>query len=171
MHSDLEHQGIGRWLGIASEHPRPSQHEAAPYAWEEFKRRSVQREVTRRRTQRWIAVTAAALIGIPAAILFWSHSSRIGSELTETSTKPSEATDATVAEQWLASLPSDPAVVRVGTRAAVSGLEDRIAQLDDILSAARIQGARPGRLDALQAERARLLKSLVQVRYAEELAR
>jgi hypothetical protein len=114
---------------------------------------------------------AAALIGISAVALFWNHSSRRDRGVTVISSKASESTDARVAEQWLASLPSDPAVVRVGTRAAVSGLEDRIAQLDDILSAARIEGARPGRLNALQEERARLLKSLVQVRYAEELAR
>ena len=171
MHSDLEHQGIARWLGTVPEGTGSSHHAAAPYAWEEFTRRSVLREMTRRRTQQWVAGMAGALIGISAVVLFWNHSNLIVSEVTDTSPKPPLDTDVRAAEQWLANLPRDPVVVRVGTRAAVSGLEDRIAQLDDILTAARIKGAHPGRLHALQEERARLLKSLVQVRYAEELAR
>ena len=58
----------------------------------------------------------------------------------------------------------------LGPRAAVSGLEDRIAQLDDQLSAARLEPAQAGRLYALQQERTRLMGALVQVRYAETLA-
>ena len=73
-------------------------------------------------------------------------------------------------EHWLASLPSEPAVVHVGTRAAVTGLEDRIAQVDDLLSAARLDQAQPARLLALQQARTRLVGALVQVRYAETLA-
>jgi len=52
----------------------------------------------------------------------------------------------------------------------VTGLEDRIAQLDDLLSAARLERTQRARLDALQQERTRLLGALVQVRYAETLA-
>jgi hypothetical protein len=73
-------------------------------------------------------------------------------------------------EHWLASLPSEPAVVHVGTRAAVTGLEDRIAQVDDLLSAERLDEAHPARLLALQQARTRLVGALVQVRYAETLA-
>jgi hypothetical protein len=73
-------------------------------------------------------------------------------------------------EHWLAGLPDDPALVRVGSRAAVTGLEDSIAQLDDLLSAERVERAQPARLDALQQERARLVGALIQVRYAETLA-
>jgi hypothetical protein len=73
-------------------------------------------------------------------------------------------------EGWLASLPREPAVVRVGTRAAVAGLEDRIAQVDDLLTAVRLDRAQPGRLAALQQERMRLVGSLAQVRYAEVVA-
>jgi hypothetical protein len=47
-------------------------------------------------------------------------------------------------------------------------LEDRIAQVDDLLSAA--QAARAPQLQALQQERTRLVGTLVQVRYAETLA-
>jgi hypothetical protein len=70
-------------------------------------------------------------------------------------------------ESWLASLPREPAVVRVGTRAAVAGLEDRIAQVDDLMTSVGIDGVRPDRLAALQQARLRLVGSLAQVRYAE----
>jgi len=70
-------------------------------------------------------------------------------------------------EMWLASLPPEPVVVRVGTRAAVARLEDRIAQVDDLLTTVRLEGTRPDGLVALQAERARLVGSLAQVRFAE----
>lgn len=73
------------------------------------------------------------------------------------------------AERWLESRPAEPAVVRVGAYAAVAGLEDRIAQLDDLLSAARAEGMQPSRLSALEAQRTRLVSSLAQVRYAEIL--
>jgi hypothetical protein len=74
------------------------------------------------------------------------------------------------AEHWLASLPPEPIIVKFGTRAAVTGLEDRIAQLDDLMTAANASHVQPARLSALQQERGRLVDSLVQVRYAEALA-
>jgi hypothetical protein len=73
-------------------------------------------------------------------------------------------------ELWLATLPREPVVVRVGTRAAVTRLEDRIAQVDDLLTSVRLDGVRPDRLEVLQRERARLVGSLAQVRYAEVVA-
>ncbi len=73
-------------------------------------------------------------------------------------------------EHWLGSLPEDPPLVRVGSRAAVTGLEDRIAQLDDLLSTVRLERTQPARLAALQQERTRLVGALIQVRYAETLA-
>jgi hypothetical protein len=72
-------------------------------------------------------------------------------------------------ERWLASLPDNPALVQVGPRAAVTGLEDRLAQVDDLLSAERIDRARPAHLLALQQEHRLLVSSLAQVRYAEQL--
>ncbi len=80
------------------------------------------------------------------------------------------ATRARAIESWLATLPREPAVIRVGTRAAVAGLEDRIAQVDDLMTSVRIDGMRPDRLAALQQERLRLVGSLAQVRYAEVVA-
>ena len=73
-------------------------------------------------------------------------------------------------QSWLATLPREPVVVRVGTRAAVARLEDNIAQVDDLLTAVRLDGREPERLAALQRERVRLMGSLAQVRYAEVLA-
>ena len=73
-------------------------------------------------------------------------------------------------ERWLASLPSEPVIVRFGTRVAVTSLEDRIAQVDDLLTAANFGDVQPARLAALQQERGRLVNSLAQVRYAEALA-
>jgi len=73
-------------------------------------------------------------------------------------------------ESWLATLPREPVVVRVGTRAAVARLEDRIAQVDDLLTSVRLDGMGPDRLAALQQERVRLVGSLAQVRYAEVVA-
>ncbi len=72
-------------------------------------------------------------------------------------------------EIWLASLPSEPPVVRVGTRTAVARLEDRIAQVDDLMNSVRIEGAPPDNLAVLQQERNRLVGSLARVRYAEEI--
>jgi len=63
-----------------------------------------------------------------------------------------------------------PAVVSVDTHAAVALLEDRIAFVDDVLSHESVEGAPASHIAALQRERARLVDSLVQVRYAESLA-
>jgi hypothetical protein len=73
-------------------------------------------------------------------------------------------------ESWLAALPRERAVVRVGTRAAVAGLEDQIAQVDDLMTSMRIEGSSGDRLADLQRERLRLVGSLAQVRYAEVVA-
>jgi hypothetical protein len=73
-------------------------------------------------------------------------------------------------ESWLATLPREPVVVRVGTRADIARLEDRIAQVDDLLTSVSLEGRQPDRLAALQRERVRLVGSLAQVRYAEVLA-
>jgi len=73
-------------------------------------------------------------------------------------------------ERWLAAQPAEPAIVRVGTRAAVMTLEDRIAWADDTLTSMRAKGGEPDRARALQYERDRLVNSLAQVRYAETLA-
>jgi hypothetical protein len=52
----------------------------------------------------------------------------------------------------------------------VSRLQDQIAALDDLMSVERAAGEQPGRLDALEHQRAQLVSSLAQVQYAEMLA-
>jgi hypothetical protein len=79
------------------------------------------------------------------------------------------ATRARAIESWLATLPREPAVVRVGTHADVTRLQDRIAQVDDLLTSLRVDGRQPDRLAALQRQRVQLVGSLAQVRYAEVL--
>ena len=65
---------------------------------------------------------------------------------------------------------AEPAVVRVGTRSAVADLEDRIALVDDVLSDEGLEAGNSVHIVALQHERARLVNSFAQVRYAETLA-
>jgi hypothetical protein len=67
-------------------------------------------------------------------------------------------------------LAREPAIVRVSTRLAVTGLEDRLASLDDVLNSEQLRDAHDPRLSALRRERAQMLSSLEQVRYAEDLA-
>ena len=153
---------------------------AQPYGFAEFERRSRERARAARRTMptgAFLAVVIAAgvlalalrlaapapqgparPVGVEAAGPAWLAAGEAGT-----------AAGTEVMEQWLATLPREPAVVRVGTRAAVTGLEDRIAQVDDLLSVARVEQARPARLAALQQERTRLVGTLLQVRYAETL--
>ena len=163
---------------------------AQPYGWDEFRRRAQQRAAvaTRRavNVQTYLAV-AAVLVMVAVGLATWMRLTRsdvtqsvvdrapsetnrrilersVGSDSSDTVDRRAEA-----AELWLAGLPSEPGVVRVGTRSAVTGLEDRIAQLDDFLSTARVEGLQPATLADIEKQRALLIKSLVQVRYAETL--
>jgi len=161
---------------------------AQPYDWTEFRRRARERAaaVARRDANaRTTLAVAAALVLAVVGIAIWMRFTRSGGPpdiagypMAETDWRVFEGdagsvsgTDAraNAAERWLASLPTEPVVVRVGTRAAVTGLEDRIAQLDDYLSAARVAGVQPAKLVDVEAQRALLVRSLVQVRYAETL--
>jgi hypothetical protein len=166
MHPDLDQQrSLARRL-------RELPDEAAqPYGWREFQRRSG----ARRRAGQGLAggralatasVLALGIIAVWTRLGGWSPQS---ARLTPEALPPLAGRTAAM-EHWLASLPSEPAVVHVGTRAAVTGLEDRIAQVDDLLSVERLDEAHPARLLALQQARTRLVGALVQVRYAETLA-
>jgi hypothetical protein len=187
MHTDIDQQkeAVVRRLRQLPDEMRP------PYNWQEFQRRSQQRTTAARggaprsqlarcsepldgRTRRYAAI-AAVLVAVAGGIAVWT--ARIAangdSALAVSAATPDlqlSAARSTAIEGWLASLPRDPAVVHVGTRAAVAGLEDRIAQVDDLLTAVRLDRAQPDRLAALQQERVRLVGSLAQVRYAEVVA-
>jgi hypothetical protein len=142
-----------------------------PYDWIEFRRRARARlnaAAHRRAMHRAYAVTAAAFALVVVGLAAWIRGRETPMSY-RVQPAPAVEARADAAERWLASLPSEPVVVDVGTRAAVAGLEDRIAQLDDVLSEARVEGTQPAQLVALEEQRARLVNSLVQVRYAETL--
>jgi hypothetical protein len=147
---------------------------AQPYDFSEFERRNrVRARAARRRAHGGRLVLAAvALLALLLVSVRGFGPSAIPVPLVTTvptSSQTAAAVRADAMEHWLATLPSEPGVVQVGTRAAVTGLEDRIAQVDDLLSAARVARPPPARLLALQQERSRLVGTLVQVRYAENL--
>ncbi len=178
MHTELEHSRcVARLL-------RELPDEAArPYDWREFQRRAHAAPAAAARVAAVRALAAAIVIAL--AVL--ATAIRLGSgprpphppaaTVTAESAAPAAAGDASAAERdaaaalyWLERLPHEPAVVRVGTRAAVETLEDHIAQVDDLLTTGRAGSAPAARLRVLQQERAQLVNSLVQVRYAETLA-
>jgi hypothetical protein len=175
MHSDLEQEA--RLARLLRELPEEA---AQPYAFGEFQRRALERARARRSRAagQLLAAILVIVLGVVALTVRFDRPTPLPrpqavADQREQATPPAPATPAVraeVMERWLASLPSEPALTRVGNRAAVTGLEDRIAQLDDLLSAARAAPATPARLGALQQERARLVGALVQVRYAETLA-
>lgn len=138
----------------------------APYGFDEFCRREAARRRRRRGGRRVVALAALLLLS-GAGFANWTAwrpapaSTRV---LAERAIAPSY-----VDQSWLAALPAEPAVVSVETRMAVADLEDRIAWIDDSLSASGVQGDVLLRIAQLQAERARLVDTLVRVRYAEQL--
>ena len=173
MHPDLDQlRSLARRL-------REMPDEAAqPYGWSEFQRRSGTRTRPGQGLAGGRALAAATVLALGVVAVWtrlggWSPTpprpARAAARLAPEATQPLAAHTFAM-EHWLASLPSEPAVVHVGTRAAVTGLEDRIAQVDDLLSAERLDQAQPALLLALQQARTRLVGALVQVRYAETLA-
>ena len=179
MHPDLDRVGaLTRLLRALPEEAEQ------PYDFGEFQRRARQRARAGRGLAGGQRLAAAAVIAasVIAMLIRFDGSAPPGLRPQAAAGPPPPASAnmawpaatpsvrAEVMERWLASLPTEPAVARVGNRAAVTGLEDRIAQLDDLLSAARAAQAQPARLAALQQERTRLMGALVEVRYAETLA-
>jgi hypothetical protein len=169
MHPDLERprEPGSRLRELADE-------SVMPYDWREFCRRAEQRARRPAVLARGWAVAAIAVTAL-AAIALWAHldapeRQEALTAAAEVQAPPPPGSSGAAAERWLASLPGEPAVVRVGTRAAVIRLEDRIAQVDDLLTVGEVGQAQPAQLSALQQERTRLVGALAQVRYAETLA-
>jgi hypothetical protein len=181
MHTDLESRRTAATL--LRDLPEDA---APPYGWREFQRRA---RTPARASPRLLygAALATALVVLVASgalvIRLAAPDSRavrlapaappaVFSSRDRTSPRelPQIRAAEAGADRWLASLPSEPLLVRVGTRAAVTTLEDRIAQVDDLLSAQRAARAPPAHLLALQQQRLQLVDSLAQVRYAETLA-
>jgi hypothetical protein len=178
MHTELEHeQAVARLL---RELPDPA---ARPYDWHEFRRRAQAAPAAAARVANLRALAAVIVIALAVlatAIRFGAnpHPPRPPAAAVRTDVGPPAAgggasrtePEASAAQQWLEKLPREPALVHVGTRAAVETLEDHIAQVDDLLTTGRAGSAPAERLQVLQRERVQLVNSLVQVRYAETLA-
>lgn len=147
--------------------------DAQPCSWLEFQRRQAQAARPSPLGIPAIATAALALAGV-AFLAVWARLDRgnapAPSGFALPAAQPTVAEDAGAAERWLASLPREPAIVRVGPRADVLRLEDRIAQVDDLLTVGRAKRLQPAHLVALQRERAQLVTALARVRYAETLA-
>ena len=174
MHTDLDEKNIARRLRAAGDEPSE-----VPYDWAEFQRRRRRSMLTRViERNRPAAIAAAVLAAVLVTAVPFLHSSherkpQIAPLDTARLRQPSDLQEQTrtrAIEGWLAGLPQDHAIVRVGAHAAVTSLQDQIAALDDLMSAERVEGAQPTRLDALERQRSQLVNSLAQVQYAEMLA-
>ncbi len=176
--SDLERQETAdRLRKVPTEVP-------PPYDWLEFRRREQIRGLAARSSRAsnglpYLAVAATLLVVVVGTLAFMSHRrpahvlvhAALPAESPRTAYSQRNADWRTEdAERWLASLPPEPVIVRFGTRVAVTRLEDRIAQVDDLLTAANVEDAQPARVAELRQERGLLVNSLAQVRYAEALA-
>ena len=183
MHTDLIEKVIARRLRAAAD-----ESSEAPYGWAEFQRRrrgsrlmrAIERNIDRNRPA---AIVAAIVAAVVVTVLPFVHlGNRLVPTLAPARTSmdhPAAVTDANnpqdsqptrAIEGWLAGLPHDRAVMRVGTHAAVASLQDQIAALDDLMSTERLAGAQPGRLQTLERQRTQLVGSLAQLQYAEMLA-
>jgi hypothetical protein len=143
----------------------------APYDYSEFSRR-----YARRRTRhtllplRWTAAALAVLVG------GWVVQHRLSPMLGEVPTtaiapQPIAAPvlpPASDAERWLNAQPRS-AIVWVPTQMAVTEVEDQIAAMDDELTTAQLSQPHAQQVAILQRDRAQLIESLAQVRYAQDL--
>jgi len=174
MHTDLNEKIIAGRLRAADENQSE-----APYDWAEFQRRrhrsSLTKVIERHRPVAIAAAVLATVLVTAAPYLRPTHVHTPALAPSDTvarndvSDRQEQARTRAI-EGWLARLPHDRVIVRVGTHAAVTGLQDQIAALDDLMSAERAAGAQPSRLDALEQQRAQLVSSLAQLQYAELLA-
>jgi hypothetical protein len=176
MHPDLDPPH-----GLAALLRRLPGEAAPPYGYAEFERRAAARVRAQRRHAggQLLALAAVAVVCTLAVLLRAASQTAVVPDAAprlvtraipgppDDDTPPGGSALAT--QRWLDGLPRQPAMVHVGADAAVMGVEDRIAQVDDLLSAARAAGD-TGRTRALQTERERLMATLVQVRYAHTLA-
>lgn len=189
MHTDLEKIIARRLRAAADESAEP------PYGWTEFQRRRQRSRLTRVIERNRPAAIAAAVLAavVVTAVPFLRSSQEVVSspevrsryEQAQTYVPPfvprdtavhprvgdrQEQTRTRAIEGWLAGLPHNRVIMRVGTHAAVSSLQDQIAALDDLMSSERASNARPGRIEALEHQREQLVSSLAQLQYAEMLA-
>jgi hypothetical protein len=168
MQSDLERSGrLGELLRGLPQEAR------APYNFAEFTRRIEQGK--RGKRSQVLAAAAVVAVAVIALSLRLAATLPSGGGMVQLPSGAAEAPDTAPAqsagaERDSALLTQEPAVARLGPRAAVIRLEDRIAQLDDLLSAAQAAQDAPPTVQALQQERRRVFGTLLQVQSAEAVA-
>jgi hypothetical protein len=149
--------------------------EAPPYDYSEFSHRYSRRR--RQHGQRPLRLLALALVVMGAGWLLRNGVSPLISEVATTAdapVPPSPSAQLPVllptanAEDWLTEHPRQ-ALVKVPAQMAVTELEDQIATIDDQLTTERLEPAQAKQLTLLQRDRAQLVESLAQVRYAQNL--
>lgn len=198
MHSDLVEKSIARRLRAAADESAESPYGWAEF--QRRRQHSRLTRVIERNRPAAVAAAVLAAVAVTAAPFLRSaheirsshevastheapssHEARSGHALASTSAPPGTATRTgltdrqaqartQVIEGWLAGLPHNRVIVRVGTHAAVSSLQDQIAALDDLMSTERVRDAQPSRIEALEQQREQLVSSLAQLQYAEMLA-
>jgi hypothetical protein len=122
---------------------------------------------------RWPLPVAAAVLALAAGLGWWLHGTQRDLIQATAVTLPAPATEAVRAEnarleQLLATLP-ERRVMRGSTAFTVAELEDRLALLDDRLTRVTLEPNAPERSERLWRQRAEVMNSLVQVRYADAI--
>ena len=149
--------------------------EAPPYGYGEFSRRYSRRRA--RQAQAPLRLMAVALAVVVAGgvmkyglgpVMTDVASLRPASQPRSPAFPPGAPMYTGNAERWLDAQPRS-AIVHVPTQMAVTELEDQIAAMDDQLNAVRLSQPQARQVAVLQWDRAQLVESLAQVRYAQIL--
>jgi hypothetical protein len=151
--------------------------EAPPYGYAEFTRRHSRRRA--RQAQAPLRLMAVALAVVVAGWVMKHGLAPVMTDVASMRAAPQPPRSAAAvqgtpllaanAERWLNAQPHS-AIVRVPTQMAVTELEDQIAAMDDQINAVRLVQPPHGQQAAvLQRDRAQLVESLAQVRYAQIL--
>lgn len=143
-----------------------------PYGYVEFSHRRSRRRV--QQTQRPLRLLAAALAVLMAGWVFRHGLTPLIAEGPPVAEAPVMPIALPVllptgnAESWLNAHPRQ-ALVRVPAQMAVTELEDQIATMDDQLNAMQLSHPHARQLALLQRDRAQMIESLAQVRFAQNL--
>lgn len=141
-----------------------------PDAWDTISRRAAAApRLVRRRTLP--AAAAAALLA--AVVALWllpepPEGAGPGAGVPEGTALAGLLEENARLEALLAELP-EPSTMRLGTAYTVAALEDRLAMVDDGITAVTLEPYRPDVAEELWRERVVLMNSLVQVRYGRVL--
>lgn len=165
MHAGMNE--CGRRLAALADFDPPADGWAAVLA--------ARRQRESRLTLRWPAALAAVVLAAALGLGWWLQSAQreLANAALPAPTASALASDVILAEnerlEWmLATLPERHAM-RGSTAFTLAELEDRLALLDDRLSRVTLEPNAPERAERLWRERVGLMKSLVQVRYADAI--